>query len=213
MEGKKGLYGYYIFFGSESKEDWLQILNDLINRGLKRVMLIVSDDFSGLASAIKALFPNTDHQLCFIHMQRNIKMNMSREDARVFYDELQSIKLLKDYDKAIVKFEDLCKRFERKYPVFIKLLQSKKELYFTYLKYPEQIRKHIYTTNIVENLNSRLENTRVNSGGYFQSLKTAEVAIYVTINKIQTGKWKKPLPAARAALYELKQMFNAKFSS
>ncbi len=101
----------------------------------------------------------------------------------------------------------------RAYPVFIKLLQSKKELYFTYLKYPEQIRKHIYTTNIVENLNSRLENTRVNSGGYFQSLKTAEVAVYVTINKIQTGKWKKPFPAARTALYELKQMFNANFSS
>ena len=130
-------------------------------------MLMVSDDFPGLASAIKALFSNTDHQLCFIHMQRNIKKNMSREDARVFYDEMESIKLLKDYDKAIVKFQDLCKRFERKYPVFMKMLQSKKELYFTYLQYPEQIRKHIYTTNIVENLNSRLENTRVNNGGYF----------------------------------------------
>jgi hypothetical protein len=65
----------------------------------------------------------------------------------------------------------------------------------------------------VENFNSRLEVTRVNSGGYFQSLKTAEVSIYVTANKIQTGKWQEPLPAARAALYELKQMFNAKFSS
>jgi|YNPBryunderm2012_1023409.scaffolds.fasta_scaffold22677_2 transposase-like protein len=213
MEGKKGLYGYYVFFGSESKEDWLQILNDLINRGLKRVMLIVSDDFSGLVSAIKALFPNTDHQLCFIHMQRNIKRNMSKDDAKVFYDELESIKLIKDYDKAIIKFEDLCKRFERKYPLFMKLLQSKKELYFTYLKYPEQVRKHVYTTNIVENFNSRLEVTRVNNGGYFQSLKTTEVAIYVTINRIQTSKWKKPLPAVRAALYELKQMFNAKFSS
>jgi len=63
---------------------------------------MVSDDFPGLASAIKALFSNTDHQLCFIHMQRNIKKNMSREDARVFYDEMESIKLLKDYDKAKV---------------------------------------------------------------------------------------------------------------
>ncbi len=213
MEGRKGLYGYYIFFGSESKEDWLQVLNDLIQRGLKRVMLIVSDDFTGLSSAIKALFPDTDHQLCFIHMQRNIRKNMSKEDAKVFYEELESIKLLKDYDKAILRFEELCKRFERKYPVFMKTLQSKKELYVTYLKYPEQIRKHIYTTNIVENFNSRLENIRINSGGYFQSVKTAEVAIYVTINRIHNSKWRKPLPAARAALYELKQMFNAKFSS
>ena len=65
----------------------------------------------------------------------------------------------------------------------------------------------------MENLNSRLENTRVNSSGYLQSLKAAEVTIYITINKIETGIWKKPLPAARAALYELKQMFNAKFAS
>ncbi len=211
MEGKKGLYGYYIFFGSESREDWLQILNDLINRGLKRVMLIVSDDFSGLTSAVKALFPHTDHQLCFIHMTRNIKRNMSREDSRTFYEELEQIKLIKDFDKAVLRFEELCKRFEKKYPAYMKMMQTKKEHYFTYLKYPEQIRKHIYTTNIVENFNSRLENTRIVSGGYFQSLRTAEVAIYVTINRIQTSKWKKPMSAIRAALYELKQIFNAKF--
>ena len=66
MDGKKNLVSYYIYFGSESKEDWLQILNDLIKRGLKRVMVIVSDDFPGLSNAIKNLFPQTDHQLCFL---------------------------------------------------------------------------------------------------------------------------------------------------
>ena len=131
----------------------------------------------------------------------------------MFYEELGSINLIKDYEKAIVRFEEICKRFERKYPVFMRQLQSKRDMYFTYLRYPEQVRKHIYTTNIEDNLNIRLENTRVNTGGCLQSLKTAEVAIYVTINKIQTGKWKKPLPAARVVLYELKQMFNVKFSS
>jgi transposase-like protein len=82
MEGRKNLLSYYIYFGSETKEDWLQILNDLIKRGVKRVMVIVSDDFPGLAQAIKALFPETDHQLCFVHMQRNINRNMSKQDAK-----------------------------------------------------------------------------------------------------------------------------------
>jgi putative transposase len=63
MEGRKSLVSYYIYFGSESKEDWLQILNDLIKRGLKRVMVIVSDDFPGLTQAIGNLFPHTDHRL------------------------------------------------------------------------------------------------------------------------------------------------------
>lgn len=116
LEGKKGFLGYYIYRGSESKEDWLEILNDLIKRGLKRVMIIVSDDFSGLSSAIKALFPKTDHQLCLAHMQRNIKRNMSKEDAKAFYEELQLIKKMKDFDKAIMRFEEVIKRFEKKYP-------------------------------------------------------------------------------------------------
>ncbi len=57
LQGNKDLYGYYCVWGHEKKGDWLQIFNDLINRGLKRVMFIVSDDFPGLNEAIKALFP------------------------------------------------------------------------------------------------------------------------------------------------------------
>jgi len=191
MDGRKSLLSYYIYFGSESKEDWLQILNDLIKRGLKRVMVIVSDDFPGLTQAIKALFPDTDHQLCFVHMQRNIKKNMSKQDAKQFYEELTLIKRLDDYDRAVLKFEELCKTYEK--------------------KYPESVRKYIYTTNGVENINSRIELIRANTGGYFQSVKTAEVAIYVTVSRIEKNKWKEPLPLVKSALYELKQMFVKKF--
>lgn len=211
MEGKKNLLSYYIYFGSESKEDWLQILNDLIKRGLKRVMIIVSDDFPGLGQAIKALFPNTDHQLCFLHLERNIKRNMSRQDAKQFYEELTLIKKINDYEKAIMKFEELCKNYEKKYPVYMKGLLNKKENYFMHKKYPETVRKYIYTTNVVENINSRIELIRANTGGYFQSIKTAEVAIYVTVNRIQKNRWKEPIPMIKAALYELKQMFVKKF--
>ena len=185
MEGRKSLVSYYIYFGSESKEDWLQILNDLIKRGLKRVMVIVSDDFPGLTQAIGNLFPHTDHQLCFLHMQRNIKKNMSKQDAKQFYEELSLIKKINDYEKAIVKFEDLCKSYEKKYPSYIKGLLNKKDNYFNYKKYPEQVRKYIYTTNLVENINSSIELIRANTGWYFQSIKTSEVAIYVTVSRIE----------------------------
>jgi len=60
---RKDVYGYYTFFGGESRMDWLRVFNDLIERGLKRVVLIVSDDFPGMDSAIKALLPRTEHQL------------------------------------------------------------------------------------------------------------------------------------------------------
>ena len=211
MEGRKSLVSYYIYFGSESKEDWLQILNDLIKRGLKRVMVIVSDDFPGLTQAIGNLFPHTDHQLCFLHMQRNIKKNMSKQDAKQFYEELSLIKKINDYEKAIVKFEDLCKSYEKKYPSYIKGLLNKKDNYFNYKKYPEEVRKYIYTTNVVENINSRIELIRANTGGYFQLIKKAEVAIYVTVSSIKKNKWKETLPLVKSALYELKQIFVKKF--
>ncbi len=81
------------------------------------------------------------------------------------------------------------------------------------------MRKYIYTTNVVENINSRIELIRANTGGYpstllrtsFQSIKTAEVAIYVTVSRIEKNKWKEPLPLVKSALYELKQMFVKKF--
>jgi putative transposase len=75
FNGKKDLFGLYLYEGNENKGFWLQTLNQLIDRGLKRPLIIASDDFSGLKDAIAALFPNSLHQLCFIHMQRNVRRN------------------------------------------------------------------------------------------------------------------------------------------
>jgi transposase-like protein len=56
----------------------------MIHRGLKKVMVVVSDDFTGLQQAVESLFPGADHQLCFVHLQRNVKRNMSKTDSKTF---------------------------------------------------------------------------------------------------------------------------------
>jgi len=63
LEGKKEIGGWYIEFGKENRTDWMKIFNDLITGGLKRVLVIVSDDFPGLSEVIKTLFPNSDREL------------------------------------------------------------------------------------------------------------------------------------------------------
>ena len=211
MEGRKSLFGYYIFYGTENKESWLKILNDLVHRGLRKVLIIISDDFPGLQHAIETLFPETDHQLCIVHLKRNIRKNMSKTDAKKFIQELSKLKFSNNYESALAEFERICERFQKKYPGYIKMLIEKKENYLAFMKYPEPVRKHIYTTNIVENLNSRIETLRINTGGYFQSIKTAEVALYVAIDRLSKGRWRKPLPAVREVIYELRQMFNSRF--
>lgn len=211
LEGNKDIYGYYIMPGSETKEDWLSIFNDLIARGLKRVLLVVSDDFSGLADAVAVLFSKSDHQLCYIHMQRNVRRNMSKPEAKDFNNELSILRKGKDFETAVAKFTELCQSYQKKYPTFINHLLKNKERYFAFMKYPQPVRKHLYTTNIVENFNSRIEVSRVNSGGYFQSAKTAEISVYVVIHKLKANRWGKPIPFFREALYELNQMFNTRF--
>nr|WP_232178550.1 transposase [Sulfurihydrogenibium yellowstonense] len=73
------MFGFYTFFSSENKADWIKVFNDLIDRGLKRIMLIVSDDFPSISKAIETLFPYTNHQLCLVvHLQRNVKSQMGK---------------------------------------------------------------------------------------------------------------------------------------
>lgn len=212
LKGKKELCGFYTFFGSESKEDWLVIFNNLISRGLKRLTLVISDDFSGLKEAISALFPRAKHQLCYIHMQRNIRRNMGKNDAKIFNEELSLIRKDKDKKSALKRFENLCNEYRDKYQFYIEKLLAKKELYFNFIDFPEPIRKHIYTTNIVENFNSRIEVKRINSGGHFQSMKIVDIAIYVIGNNLHQNRWKNPIPAFKECEYEINQLFNLTFS-
>jgi len=92
LQGQKDIYGFYEFFGSESKDGWLRVLNDLLDRGLQRVVVVVSDDFPGLSEALKALYPHTEHQLCFVHLQRNIKRHMGKDASQEFLKVLNQIK-------------------------------------------------------------------------------------------------------------------------
>ncbi|QJA06950.1 hypothetical protein FVE67_00690 [Thermosulfurimonas marina] len=80
------------FEGQESKENWKKVLEKLIQRGLRRVLIVVHDDFPGLSSLTEAFFPRADIQLCTVHLLRNARRHLSREHYRTFRDYFQSIK-------------------------------------------------------------------------------------------------------------------------
>jgi len=211
LSGKKSLFGYYTLEGHETKEDWISIFNDLISRGLKRLMLVISDDFSGLSDAISNIFPNAEHQLCLVHLQRNVRKNLSKAKASEFNHEIGLIKKQRSFETALEMFTNLCDKYKKDNKTFIDYVLKKKNLYLNYLKFPTSIQKHIYTTNAVENFNSRLEVSRVNSGGYFQSKKTADIAIFIIADRLENTKWKRIMPRFIESEYEILQMFNLKF--
>ncbi|WPX09238.1 IS256 family transposase [Anaerocellum danielii] len=212
LEGKKDIFGIYTFFGKENKADWMKVFEDLITRGLKKVLIIVSDDFPGIIDAVKIAYPYADHQLCFVHLQRNVKRHMTKEDSSKFNKELERVRLSSsDIDEAVSAFNQLCNEYLPKYPRFLKGLLDKAEYYFAHIKYPEEIRKHIYTTNAVESINSIIEKIRIKSGGYFQSTEILEINIYLQRENFKRGKWKNGVPLIKHHTYEILQLFNLRY--
>src|SRR5439155_26603303 len=99
-------------------------LRGLIERGLRRVMMVVHDDFSGLLPITKSLFPQADVQLCVVHMQRNAKNHLSKTDAAEFQQRWRALKSTWDQQVGITQFEELCQRFEKGYPTFMAELSA-----------------------------------------------------------------------------------------
>jgi putative transposase len=202
----KDLFGIYISPGNESKEAWLKVLNDLIDRGLKRPLFIISDDFPGLKDAISVLFPKAYHQLCFIHMQRNVRKNMGKQDAKEFNQSLSQIKLSQSFDSGKQKMSDLLDNYKKQYPTFINYLEKNLDNYLPFLNLKPDIRKHFYTTNCVESFNSILENFRNRMGGFFQSEDALKINIFIRYRQLKK-KWGKGIPRVIAELYYLRQLF------
>lgn len=201
FEGKKDLFGLYLYEGHETKAFWLQTLNQLIERGVKRPLVIISDDFPGLKEAVKTLFPQALHQLCFIHMQRNVRRNMGADDAKCFNQTLKQIRLMSNVVVCKEKFMELCDSFQNKYPAFIKALRDDTDNYFAFKHLPIDTQKHFYTTNIVESVNSTLEKLRIRMGGLFQSQQALNVNVFISINGLSQRKWRKGVPMIQANLY------------
>jgi len=91
------------------------------------------------------------------------------------------------------------------------LLMEKAEHYMVFTKYPESLRKHIYTTNSVESINSLIEKIRIRSGGYFNSVEVLEINIYLQRENLRRTKWKKAVPMINAHIYEIQQIFQLRY--
>ncbi len=199
--------------GRENLEDWKAVLRNLLERGLRRVLLLVQDDFSGLLPITQSLFPDADLQLCSVHMQRNAKTHLSKADAVEFQQRWRAIKSSWNLEVAQQQFEQLCDRFAKTYPNFMAELRKKRPHYLAFLNYPEGIRRSFSTTNIVEAINGQLEIMRRNSGGYFHSEDVLKLKLGLAISSLEDGKWRSPGRSICAVLHQVNAMFQSRFET
>lgn len=206
-EGKKRVLACWTRPGRENLEDWKKLLRSLLERGLRRVLIVVHDDFSGLLGVTQSLFPHADVQLCIVHMQRNAKTHLGKAEAGEFTQRLRAIKACYSPEHAALEFDALCQRFATDAPTFIAELRKKREHYLGFLHYPEALQPTLSTTNVVEAVNGQLERVRRNNGGYFQSEDNLHLKLAIAMRTLEAGKWQRPCADARATIDQLNVMF------
>jgi len=212
-DGKKQILTCLPRAGRENLEDWKAVLRNLLERGLRRVFLLVQDDFSGLLPITQSLFPNTDIQLCTVHMQRNAKTHLSKTDAAEFQQRWQAIKSSWNLEVANQQFEQLCDRFAKTDSTFIADLRKKRQHYLAFLPCPESIRRSLSTTNVVEAINGQLEIMRRHSGGYFHSQDVLKLKLGLAISSLEQGRWKAPGRSVCSVLPQFNAMFQSRFET
>jgi transposase-like protein len=143
-------------------------------------------------------------------LKRNVKRNVSPKAYQEIAASLDRIKNSPDFETGKEEFQKVFEKYSSQYPHFTQHILAQTDEYLTFLKFPLEVRKHIYTTNFAESINSSLEKIRINQHGYFHSVENLELNVYLLLNEL-SKKWSKPHPVIKHKLYELKQMFLLNF--
>ena len=141
---------------NESAKYWATILNGLRNRGVEDIFIVCTDNLTGFSAAIEATFPKTEIQNCIIHQIRNSARYVSYEDWKALMADLKAVYVAVDEDAALNALEVFSERWDKKYP---KISISRKNNWpnlSPYFKYPQEVRRLIYTTNAIEGFNRQL---------------------------------------------------------
>lgn len=143
---------------SESATIWREVFRDLKHRGLEEVNLVVSDSLSGIEDAVAAEFSGADHQLCVVHLMRNMAKKVNHNDRKRLMEEVKEIIYTYDRhrtpDQAYAEFQQLCNRWAENYRSFRNIAANDRYcMYFTFLKFNRAIHSMIYSTNWIERLN------------------------------------------------------------
>lgn len=173
----------------ESAAAWSSILDDLKSRGVKDILFLCSDNLTGLDKAVEANFPQSIHQICIVHQVRNTLKYVSYKDRKAVVKEVKAIYQSSNEQMALQALEQFKQNWGDKYPASVQSWEQNWDKLTAFLAYPQEIRKLIYTTNIIESFNASLRKHTKNKK-MFPTDQAALKSIYLAAKSI-TNKWKK----------------------
>lgn len=188
-QGVKELLGLYIS-DEERAGFWLEVLSDIQNRGVEDILITCVDNLKGFSEAIEAVFPKTSIQKCIIHQIRNSRRFLARKDRVKFNEDLKAIYKAVNLTEAQVALDDFDTNWNHKYPLAVKSWRKNWSELTHFFEYSKNIRKLMYTTNIVEGFNRQIRKITKTKGVFTNQMALMKL-IYLTQNDI-TKKWINP---------------------
>ncbi|MSA97908.1 IS256 family transposase [Finegoldia sp. BIOML-A2] len=160
-EGYKEILGMWVG-ENESSKYWLLVLNQLKERGLEDILIVSTDNLSGFSQAIESVYPKTEIQKCVIHQIRNSTKFVSYRDIKELMKDLKTVYKASTEKLILSNLDIFEEKWGKKYPMCVNSRRNNWAELATYFKYPEGIRKLIYTTNSIENFNRQLRKVTKN---------------------------------------------------
>lgn len=181
LEGKKEVIGLYLG-DNESATFWLQVLTDIQQRGVEDILIASIDNLRGFAQAIENIFPKTEIQLCVIHQIRNSLKYIPWNKHKEFLKELKLVYRASSLEVAQHQLDLMDKKWGKKYPVVFKSWRTNWDRLTQYFKYPEPLRKLIYTTNTVEGYHRMVRKVTKSKGAFTSDMAMLKLVYLATLN-------------------------------
>mgnify|MGYP001309669168 CR=1 FL=1 len=190
-KGIKDLLGMYVS-ESEGARFWLQVLNDLKARGVEDILISSIDNLKGFKEAIETTFPATDVQSCIVHQIRNTLKYIPSKDSREFLKDLRLVYQASTKEDAEYNLDLMEEKWGKKYTPIFTSWRNNWEHLSNYFKYPEPIRRIMYTTNIIEGFHRQVRKITKTKGAFTSDMALLKLIYLATQNMIE--KWTSPMP-------------------
>ena len=187
LDGEKEVLGLWTS-ANEGAKFWLGVLTELKNRGVKDILIACVDGLAGFPEAIEAVYPQTQVQLCLVHLVRASLNYVNWKERKQVAADLKQIYRSTTAEQAEVALAEFAAQWDGKYPTISRMWRRQWERVTPLFEYPPEIRRVIYTTNAVESLHMSLRKVIKNRGS-FPSEEAALKMLYLALRKV-TAKWK-----------------------
>lgn len=207
LEGRKEVLGLYLA-ESEGANFWLGVLTDLQNRGVKDILIASVDGLTGFPEAIQAIYPKTEVQLCIVHQIRNSLRYVGSKHHKAFMVDLKRVYQALNREAAESALDELELTWGERYPIVIQSWRRKWENLSVYFRYPEPIRKVIYTTNSIEAVHRQFRKLTKTKGGFPNDNSLLKL-LYLGIQNA-SKKWTMPIRNWNMTLSQLAIFFEGR---